>query len=92
MSGVMLIEFVLAIKVTLFDTLSISTYSRLDIGEETHRILLVNNVHPSEPKLIIEDMNLGGNLKKMKRVFVVPLFLKEVDSAPCTVFAEVEDE
>ena len=48
--------------------------------------------HPSEPKLIIEDMKLDGNLKKMKRVFVVPLFLKEVDSAPCTVFAEVECE
>ncbi len=80
------------VKAIGIDTISISSYSRLEIGEKTHRILLVKNFHPSEPKLIIEDMKLGGNLKKMKRVFVVPLFLKDVDSAPCTVFAEVEDE
>jgi kynurenine formamidase len=42
--------------------------------------------------LIIEDMNLSDDLHGMKRVFVIPLFMSEADSAPCTVFAELESE
>ena len=74
------------------DTISISSFSHLDIGEESHRILLAGGSVPSEPKLIIEDMNLPAELETMKRVFVIPLFISEADSAPCTVFAEVEGE
>ena len=74
------------------DAISISSFAHLDIGEKTHQILLMADFHLFEPKFIIEDMNLSADLKGMKRVFVIPLFIDEVDSAPCTVFAEVEDE
>ena len=80
------------LKAVAIDAISISSYSHLRIGEETHRILLSRDLYPSEPKLIIEDMKLSGALKTMKRVFVIPIFVKGVDSAPCTIFAEIEDE
>ena len=44
------------------------------------------------PKLIIEDMNLSDDVHSMKRVFVISLFMSEADSAPCTVFAELDGE
>lgn len=55
-----------------------------------------DNVHPSiisswgeDPSFRIES---SYNLKGLKRVFVIPLFVNAADSAPCTVFAEVECE
>jgi kynurenine formamidase len=80
------------LKAIGIDAISISSFSRLNIGEETHRILLTRSLLPSEPKLIIEDMNLSDDLYGMKKVFVIPLFMSEADSAPCTVFAELEIE
>lgn len=80
------------LKAIGIDMISVSSFSHLDIGEETHRILLVKDLHPSEPKLIIEDMKLSADLKGLKRVFVIPLFINGADSSPCTVFAEVECE
>jgi len=80
------------LKAIGIDVISISSHTHLKIGEETHRILLSRDFHTSEPKLIIEDMNLGFELKAMNQVFVIPLFIKEADSSPCTIFAEIEDE
>lgn len=80
------------LKAIGIDAISISSYDHLDVGKETHRILLVNDLHLPEPKLIIEDMKLSVDLKGLKRVFVIPLFMDGADGAPCTVFAEVEDE
>jgi len=80
------------LKAIGIDAISVSSFYHLDIGEETHRILLVKDLHYSEPKLIVEDMKLSVNLNGLKRVFVIPLFMDGADGAPCTVFAEVKCE
>lgn len=65
------------------DTISVSPYAARGLGRRTHKIFLQGSQHVR----IIEDMNLSGNLKGIKKVFVVPLFIKGVDSAPSTIIA-----
>ncbi|MEM4495053.1 MAG: cyclase family protein [Candidatus Caldarchaeum sp.] len=66
------------------DMISISSPMRREEGREAHRRLLVGRSF-----LIIEDMDLIGKPNVFKRVVVAPLIVDEVDSAPCTVLAEV---
>ena len=40
------------LKAIGIDAVSVSSFSHPDIGEETHRILLVSDLHPSEPKSV----------------------------------------
>lgn len=54
---------------------------------ETHRIL--TGYYGSRPVLIIEDMDLEGELTGLRRVIVVPLYVEGIDSAPCTVLGEI---
>ena len=68
------------------DSISVSPYGNRKIGRETHRIFLQKRSFEGQPVCIIEDMDLSGNLMGLKKVFVAPLFIKGVDSAPCTVF------
>jgi len=44
----------------------------------------------ARPVLIVEDMSLGIDLQRVRRVFAVPIFFREIDSFPATVFAEIE--
>lgn len=66
------------------DAISISSPLMREIGREAHRRLLVGRSF-----LIIEDMDLDGKPAALKKVFVMPLMVEGVDSAPCTVLAEV---
>ncbi len=61
------------------DAISVSTPLRRNEGRESHRILLSDNRF-----LIIEDMDLAGKPNAYRYVILAPLFLDEVDSAPCT--------
>jgi kynurenine formamidase len=56
-------------------------------GFEAHQILLKDKARPF---LIIEDMNLDFEVKRLKRIFAIPIFFREIDSFPATVFAELE--
>jgi arylformamidase len=80
------------LKAIGIDAISISSFQHLEIGEETHRILLRRDLDLSKPKLIIEDLNLSVNLRGLKRVFATPFITERADGAPCTVFAEVKCE
>jgi arylformamidase len=55
-----------------------------EVGREAHRLLLRGRSF-----LIVEDMDLLGKPASYRRVFIAPLMVEEVDSAPCTVLAEV---
>lgn len=68
-----------------FDFVSLSSPLHREEGREAHRILL-----KKDNFIIVEDMDLEklGNLK-IKRLFVIPIYIKEIDSAPVTVFAEI---
>lgn len=62
------------------DAISVSTPLRRSEGRESHRILLSDNRF-----LIIEDMDLAGKPDRYRYVILAPLFIDEVDSAPCVV-------
>lgn len=56
-------------------------------GFEAHQVLLKDK---SQPMLIIEDMSLSFDLLRVRRIFAIPIFFREIDSFPATVFAEIE--
>lgn len=73
-----------------FDFISISSFSNRTIGRQVHQVFL-NPGSEGNPILIIEDMYLGADLKGLKEVWVAPLRLSSVDSAPCTVIGVFND-
>ncbi len=75
------------LKALGLDTISLAAMQHLEEGLEAHRILLRGE---RRRFLIIEDMNLDGDLSHLRQVMAVPLFVEGVDSAPCTVMGVVE--
>ena len=73
-----------------FDFISLSSYVNRMIGRQAHQVFL-NPDSEGNPILIIEDMCLGADLKGLKEVWVAPLRLSSVDSAPCTVIGVFND-
>jgi arylformamidase len=69
-----------------FDIVSLSSPLHREEGREAHRILLKNDKF-----IIVEDMNLKDlkNDIRIKRLFVLPIFIKGIDSSPVTVIAEI---
>lgn len=76
------------IKAIGIDTISISGFQNRPEGRQAHKILLTRNGYPGKPVLLIEDMNLADYSRLIKKIYVVPLFVEKIDSAPCTVIAE----
>ncbi len=66
-----------------FDFISLSAVQKREEGRKAHRKLLAGRDF-----FIIEDMDLARTPNRLKRVFVIPLLVEGVDSAPCTVLAE----
>lgn len=68
-----------------FDFISFSSPLHREEGRNAHRIFL------SKKRIIVEDMDLSKIKKgdKIKRLYVIPLFIDKIDSSPCTVFAEI---
>jgi arylformamidase len=73
------------VKAVGVDFLSFESISDTSHEFQAHKALLENGV------FIIEDLCLDSlhSRQKLHRVFVVPLFVEEVDSFPVTVFAEI---
>lgn len=76
------------IKCVGVDSISVSSANNPKLGREVHKILLNNIGYPGEPLLLIEDINLSGDLRGFKKIFAIPIFIGAIDSAPCTVIAE----
>lgn len=70
------------------DSLSISPFRQRELGREAHRIFFQKEGYPGKPLIIIEDMNLSGDLRNLKRIFVIPLYVEGVDSMPATIIGE----
>jgi arylformamidase len=69
------------------DTISMAAAANVSEGVKAHKILFTK---PSScPVVLIEDMDLSVDLTHMKRIIVAPLFIKGLDSSPCTVIAEI---
>jgi kynurenine formamidase len=73
------------------DSISISGFQDRTRGRKAHLAAFERRKGFGEPLLLIEDMNLAV-LKpdeKIQKVLVVPWLISNIDSAPCTVLAEV---
>ena len=66
------------------DSVSLSPVQNRAEGRQAHRNLLNGRNF-----FIIEDMDLQSYQDNFRRVWVVPLYVEGVDSAPCTVIAEI---
>lgn len=67
-----------------FDWISLSSFQNRKIGRDAHRVFLNPNGY-GHPILIIEDMFIPDSLKEIASVWVAPIMIKGIDSAPCTV-------
>jgi len=72
-----------------FDFVSLSSYSHRQEGREAHRAFL-DPRGDGRPVLVIEDMDLSGDLRRLKGVWAVPILIRGTDSAPCTVIGVEE--
>jgi Predicted metal-dependent hydrolase len=76
------------IKALGIDTISITPYQNREEGRGAHKVLLKPGDRKNGGVLLIEDMDLSGNLRSLKRVYSVPVFFRNIDSAPVTVIGE----
>jgi kynurenine formamidase len=71
------------------DTVSISAFSARESGRRAHREFLKDGGYAGKPVMIIEDMDLSGNIEGLKRVFLAPLMIEGLDGVPCMVIGEM---
>ena len=64
------------------DTISFACISHLDEGMKAHKVLLGGE---GRRFLIIEDVDLGGDISNIKRVVLMPWLNEGIDSAPCSL-------
>jgi len=79
-----------AVRAIGMDWISIASFESRDMGRKAHRTFL-NPEGVGHPIVLIEDMNLSSDLDDLKEVWVVPLMVQEIDSAPCTVIGVFDD-
>jgi len=72
------------LRVIGFDWISLSSFQNRQLGREAHRAFLDPNGQ-GHPILIIEDMLLPADIKRLKSVFVAPFRIEAIDSSPCTI-------
>lgn len=72
------------LKAVGIDCISISSYTHRDLGRQAHKAFL-GKYAGSRPILIIEDMFIPSSAGKIRELFIAPLLIKGIDSAPCSV-------
>lgn len=78
-----------SLRAVAFDFPSASSPMWLDEGNEFHREIL-GATGRGRYLLLIEDARIDADLEQsdLRRVLVAPLFLTNLDAAPCTILAE----
>jgi len=74
----------LCLRAIGFDFVSVSSFENRELGRIAHRAFLDPDGY-GNPIVIIEDMCLQGDMQDLKEVWVAPLLVDSIDSAPCTV-------
>ena len=72
------------------DWISVSSFENRELGRQAHRAFL-NRDGEGHPVLIIEDMDLSADLNGLREVWVAPLLVEGIDSAPCTIIGIFDD-
>lgn len=75
----------ISVRAVGIDWISVSPFQNRALGRETHKAFLDPSQEKAAPIVLIEDMNLSGDLCSLGEVIVAPLLIETVDSAPCTV-------
>lgn len=78
------------IKAIGFDWISLSSYTNRELGREAHKAFLYP-ASEGKPILIIEDMLLPDDMQNLSQVWVVPIRIEGIDSAPCTVIGVIKN-
>jgi len=78
-----------SLRAVAMDFPSVSALAHEQAGAEAHRVFLGCVKYAERPVLLVEDAFLPGDLPVLERVFVIPWLFEGLDSAPCTMFAEV---
>lgn len=77
------------LRAIAMDFPSVSALAHEEAGAEAHRVFLGCGKYAERPVLLVEDALLPNDLPALDRVFVLPWLFEGLDSAPCTMFAEV---
>jgi arylformamidase len=79
------------VRCIAIDSISISGFQDRQKGRESHKAAFVENKVFGPPLLLIEDINAAPvqDPVRLVNVMVFPWQVKGIDSAPCTVLAEV---
>jgi len=73
------------------DCLSVSSYTKRTLGKDTHQILLGKRSSCAPAVLILEDLRIPDEAGDVDEIICLPLFIRGVDSAPCTVIGVFYD-
>lgn len=86
-------EFVMetlpALRALMVDFISVAAEAHMKDGCDAHKVFLGYPGPGERSVLLIEDAFIPEALPMPKKVYAVPIFFEGLDSAPCTVFAEV---
>lgn len=74
------------------DTISMSRYGRPDEAKEVHLTGFIERRGYFNPLIFLEDLNLSplSRDNRIESIIVVPWQIADIDSAPCTVLAEIK--
>jgi arylformamidase len=86
-----LMERLPGLRALAVDFMSISSPAHEAAGAEAHRVFLGCTRYAARPILLVEDALIPDALPPLLRLFVIPWMFDGLDSAPCTMFAEVEN-
>ncbi len=77
------------LRCVIVDFISIASTAHQEEGCEAHRVFLGCPGYSERNVLLVEDADIPAGFATPKRILVVPWRVKGLDSAPCTVLAEI---
>lgn len=77
------------LRAIAMDFVSVSSMLHEAEGAEAHRVFLGCAGYSDRSVLLVEDVMIPADLSPPRRVMIVPWLFEGLDSAPCTVLAEL---
>ncbi len=77
------------LKAIVMDIISAASVLHMEEGCEAHRVFLGCAGYSDRNVLLVEDANLPESMPLPRQVLIVPWMFAEIDSAPCSVLAEI---
>jgi kynurenine formamidase len=78
------------VKAIGMDFASAAATAHMKEGCDAHRVFLGDGAYSHRPVLLVEDVRFPESLPALSKVYLIPWFFEGLDSAPCTLFAEVD--